>query len=455
MKQQESEQALASAPVSKLLLHYALPAIVTMTASSLYNIMDSIFIGHGVGPLGISALAIALPLMNLAAAFGALIGVGASAYFSIKMGEKDEKTQLQILGNTLMLNVILGILFSGIGLIFLDQILAIFGASENILPYARDYMRIILYGNIFTHIYLGLNNLLRASGHPRHSMTIMLIAIFTNGVLDALFILQFGWGVAGAAWATVIAQVLAALIQIAYFLRKSHPVHFTAASLRLSKSVVNRIVSIGMASFLVNIGASIVVVFINNALMRYGGDLYIGAFGIANRVAMVIVMIILGLAQGMQPVVGYNFGALNISRVKQAYLLTAACATVVTVLGAAVVMVFPEAIALMFTTDKELTEITTRALRIVFFSFPVVGFQIVTANFFQSIGMAGKAIIQSTLRQMVFLIPGLIILPQLFGIDGVWMSMPISDALAAIVASIIIYQGWKYLNALKASTARA
>lgn len=440
---------LGKAPVPKLLFHYALPAIIAMTASSLYNIIDSIFIGHGVGAMGISALAISLPLMNLGAAFGAMIGVGASALLSIKMGEKDVRSQLLILGNTVSLNVLIGITFTVVGLLFLDPILRLFGASENTLPYAREYMRIILIGNVFTHVYLGLNSVLRASGHPRHSMAIVLMAVTVNALLNWLFIFGFGWGIAGAAWATVVAQLLATVFEVGYFARKSHPIHFKRSALKLHFDVVKSIFAIGLAPFLLNIGASIVVVFLNNALMRYGGDLYVGAYGIANRVLMVIAMVTFGIVQGMQPIVGFNYGARNIGRVKQVVKLTIKWATACTTAGAIAGIFFPHAMAAIFTNDPELINIAEHGLRIVFIGFPIVGFQIVSASLFQSIGKAGNAIIQSVLRQIMFLLPFLIIFPMFWGTTGVWVSMPASDILASVVSFFLITREWKKLNTLE------
>ncbi|WP_320051851.1 MATE family efflux transporter [uncultured Acetobacteroides sp.] len=439
---------LGKAPIPKLLLHYALPSIIAMTASSLYNIVDSIFIGHGVGAMGISALAISLPLMNLGAAFGALIGVGASALLSIKMGEGDVQSQFKILGNTLTLNILLGVIYTVVGLWFLDPILTLFGASEHTLPYARQFMRIILIGNIFTHIYLGLNTLLRASGHPRHSMVIVVMAVVVNAILNALFIFVFRWGIAGAAWATVTAQLLATLFEIAYFSRKSHPIHFKAFALKLDGHIVRSIFAIGMAPFLLNIGSSIVVVFLNNVLMQYGGDLYVGAFGIANRILMVIAMITFGLTQGMQPIVGFNYGARHIGRVKQVVKLTIAWATICTTAGTIGGVLFPRTIATIFTTDAGLIDIAENGLRIVFIGFPIVGFQIVCASFFQSIGMASRAVIQSVLRQMVLLLPFLFIFPKFWGTTGIWASMPASDILASLVSAILIASEWRKLNRL-------
>lgn len=441
-----SQLELGKAPIPKLLFHYALPSIIAMTASSLYNIVDSIFVGHGVGAMGISALAISLPLMNLGAAFGAMIGIGASALLSIKMGENDTKSQLQILGNTLSLNIIIGISFALIALLFLDPILRLFGASDNTLPYARQYMSVILIGNVFTHIYLGLNALLRASGHPRHSMAIVVMAVTINAILNALFIFVFGWGIAGSAWATVVAQLLAMLLEIGYFSRKSHPIHFKKSSLKLNPSIIKAIIAIGLAPFLLNLGASTVVIFLNNALMQYGGDLYVGAFGIANRVLMVIAMVTFGITQGMQPIVGFNYGARQIDRVKQAVKLTITWASICTASGAIIGIFFPHTMAKIFTTDKELIAIAEHGMRIVFIGFPIVGFQIVCTSFFQSIGKAGRAITQSLLRQIVLLLPFLLIFPPLWGTTGIWASMPTSDIISAVIAGILLSIEWKKLD---------
>lgn len=433
--------SLGTEKISTLLFRYALPSIIAMTAASLYNIIDSIFIGHGVGPLALSGLGITMPLMNVAAAFGSLVGVGAAAQLSIKLGQGDRESALRIVGNTVTLNVIIGLVFGGICLLFLEPIMRAFGASEATLPYATGYMRIILMGNIVTHLYLGLNNTLRAAGHPNLSMVAMIASVVGNCVLAAIFIMGFGWGVEGAAWATVIAQVIALAIQLRFFSDKRNEIHFVRSAFRLQKKIVNGIISIGLAPFLMNLTASAVVVFINNALRTSGGesgDLYIGAYGIVNRVALIFIMVVFGLNQGMQPIVGYNFGAKNHDRVRKALSLALKWAVGITTVGLLIGLFFPQTVARVFTTDPTLLAVTEEGLRIVMLVFPIVGFQIVISSFFQSIGNAKTAIILSLTRQLLFLIPLLVILPPIFGSKGVWFAMPSADMVSGILAFILI-----------------
>ncbi len=434
---------LGTEKVSTLLMRYAIPSIIAMTASSIYNIADSVFIGHGVGSMAISGLAITLPLMNLSAAFGAMVGIGASSLLSIKLGQNDRASAGSILGNTVLMNVIIGFLFGAVCLLFLDRILTLFGASDQTLPYARDYMRIILFGNIFTHLYLGLNNTLRAAGYPQRSMTIMLIAIVLNCILDALFIFVFKWGIQGAAWATVIAQALAMILELIHFSNPRHEVHFSRSIFRLRRKIINGILSIGMAPFLMNISASIVVIFINNALNRHGGDYYVGAYGIVNRVVLIFLMIVFGLNQGMQPIVGYNYGAKKFDRVKKALSMVIVAAMAVTTFSFLLCTLFPDLITKVFTRDSELMEIARPAIRLVFLMFPIVGYQIVVTNFFQSIGNAKVAILLSLTRQLIFLLPLLIILPGIYGATGVWMSIPIADFLSTFLAVVMMVRQFR------------
>lgn len=427
-------ELLGTEKISTLLLRYAIPSIIAMTAASIYNIADSVFIGHGVGPMAISGMTATLPLMNLAAAFGAMIGIGAASSLSIKLGQNDRESAMAILGNTVMLNIIIGISFGFICLLFLDKILFRFGATENTIEYARDYMRIILAGNVFTHLYLGMNNTLRASGFPKRSMGVMLTAIVLNCVFDALFIFVFKWGIKGAAYATVLAQFIAMITQTIHFSNPKHEIHFTKSIFKLKKKIIKSILSIGMAPFLMNVSASIVVIFINNALIRHGGDYDIGAYGVVNRIAMIFLMVVFGLNQGMQPIVGYNYGARKFDRVKKTLNIVMIAATAVTTLSFLVCFFFPHAVALIFTTDTELIAKSEEALRIVLLMFPIVGFQIVATSFFQSIGSAKTAVFLSLTRQLIFLLPMLIILPDFLGTLGVWISMPIADFLSTFLA---------------------
>ncbi|WP_018337498.1 MATE family efflux transporter [Butyricimonas synergistica] len=437
---------LGTEKIGKLLMQYAIPAIIAMTASSLYNMVDSIFIGHGVGPLAIAGLAITFPLMNLAAAFGSLVGVGASTLVAIKLGQKDKESATHVLGNVVLLNAIIGLIFMTVALVFLNPILLFFGASPDTLPYAREYMEVILAGNLITHIYMGLNEVLRASGYPRKAMTATLMAVIVNCVLDALFILVFEWGIRGAALATIMAQVISLSWQLHHFFDKKSFLHFQRGIFGLKRHIVGGMLAIGLSPFLMNLCACFVVILINKSLKAHGGDLAIGAYGIVNRVVFLFIMIVMGFNQGMQPIAGYNFGARQFDRLIQVLKYTIFCGVTVTTIGFLSGQLFPRSIVYLFTTDAELIRIAVEGLRIVVIFFPVVGFQMVTSSFFQSIGMAKKAIFLSLTRQLLFLIPSLLILPNFFGTDGVWMSMPVADAIATIVAALMLRWQLKHLK---------
>lgn len=429
---------LGTEKISTLLWSYALPSIIAMTAATLYNLVDTIFIGHGVGPMGNTALAIALPMMNIAAAFGAMVGAGASSLLSIKLGQKDHESAQAILGNVVLLNVILGVSLGVISLVFLDPILRAFGASEASLPYAREYMIPLLIGNVVTHLYMGLNNTMRAAGHPQKSMVVMLIAVGINCVLDAWFIFGLKWGIAGAAWATVIAQCIALVLEIAHFSNKKHSLHFVKGILKLKKKIVEGIISIGLAPFLMNLASSLIVTLINWRLGSYGGDLYIGAYGNVNKIAMIFFMIVFGLNQGMQPIVGYNYGAKKFGRVREAFGIIVVAATCVMTFGFIFGVFFPDLVSRIVTSSEELIGPTSDGLRIVMLCYPLIGFQIVSSSLFQSIGKPGKAILLSLTRQLLFIVPLLIVLPPAFGTKGVWMSFPIADILSTVLAVILV-----------------
>ncbi len=441
---------LGTQSIGKLLVKYAVPAIIAMTAASLYNMVDSIFIGRGVGALAISGLALTFPLMNLAAAFGALVGVGAATLASVKLGQKDYDTAQRILGNVLILNIIIGFIFSVTCLIFLDPILYFFGGSDQTVSYARDYMEVILYGNIITHIYLGLNAMLRSSGHPQKAMYATIATVVINAILDPIFIFVFDWGIRGAAIATIIAQTVALLWQIKLFSNKNELLHFHRGIFRLKRAIVLDSLAIGLSPFLMNMASCLIIILINQGLQKYGGDLAIGAFGIINRVVYVVVMIVLGLNQGMQPIAGYNFGARQYTRVTQVLKYTIFGATICTTIGFLLGMICPGEVVSIFTKDEELTKIAEEGFRYIVMFFPVVGFQMVASNFFQSIGMAGKAIFLSLTRQLIFLLPLLLILPQFYGQTGIWLSMPISDLVASILSAIMLMLQFRAFK--KAST---
>lgn len=430
--------ALGTESIRKLLLRYAVPAIIAMTAASLYNMVDSIFIGQGVGSMAISGLALTFPLMNLAAAFGSLVGVGASTLVSVKLGQKDYDTAQRVLGNVVVLNVILGVGFTLLVYPLLTPILYFFGGSDATVVYAREYMEIILYGNVITHLYFGLNAVLRASGHPQHSMYATVMTVVINTLLDPLFIYGFDMGIRGAAIATVIAQTISLVWQFRFFSNPHELIHFHRGVFVLKRRIVFDSLAIGLSPFLMNVAACFIVILINQGLRRHGGDLAIGAYGIVNRLIFIVLMIVMGLNQGMQPIAGYNYGARLFARVDRVLKLTIFCATCVTTFGFAMGMLFPEAVVSIFTSDEELISRAAQGLRIVVIFFPVIGFQMVTSNFFQSIGMAGKSIILSLSRQLLILLPCLLILPQFFGERGVWFSMPTSDILASLIALFML-----------------
>ena len=448
MTAQKTPTALGTESIGKLLMQYAVPAIIAMTASSLYNMVDSIFIGHGVGTMALSALALTFPLMNLGAAFGALVGVGAATLISVKLGQKDYDTAQRVLGNVFVLNILLGLAFTVIVFPFLNPILYFFGGSDETVEYARQFMEIILLGNVVTHLYLGLNAVLRASGHPKQAMYATIATVAINTILAPIFIFMFDWGIRGAAIATVSAQVIALLWQLKQFNNANELLHFRRGIFRLKRKIVFDSLAIGMSPFLMNLAACLIVILINQGLKKSGGDLAIGAFGIVNRLVFIVVMIVMGLNQGMQPIAGYNFGAKLYDRVNKVLKLTIIYATCVTTFGFLVGMLAPNLVVGIFTSDAELTELSATGLRITVMFFPIIGFQMVTSNFFQSIGMAGKAIFLSLTRQMLILLPCLLILPHFFGVAGVWYSMPVSDLLASLIALVmLVYQFRKFKTA--------
>ncbi len=439
----ESTTALGTENIWRLLLQYAIPSVIAMTATSLYNITDSIFIGHGVGALAISGLAITFPLMNLGAAFGSLVGVGASTLMSLRLGQKDYDSANRILGNVFVLNLILGIVYSIIVLAFLDPILYFFGASDATIPYAHDYMLIISLGNLVTHMYLGLNALLRTIGKPQKAMLITILSVVINAILTPIFIYGFKLGIQGAAIATVLSQTAMLLWQINIFNNKKNVIHLKKNTFRLKRKIVIDSLAIGLSPFSMNLASSAIVIIINQSLTKHGGDLAVGAFGIINRVMFLFVMVVLGLNQGMQPIAGYNYGARQYERVTQVLKHTIFLATGVMILGFLVGQFFPHAVASVFTSDEKLITIAITGITIVFITFPIDGFQMVTSNFFQSIGKPGKAIYLSLTRQVLFLLPCLLILPTLFGVKGVWMSMPIADVIAGINAGYLLFREFK------------
>lgn len=433
-----------------LLFKYALPAIIAMTASSLYNIVDSIYIGHGCGALALGALTVAKPFMDICAAFGSLVGVGASSLLAIYLGERDYEKANKVLGNVIVLNIILSAIVMAVGLIWLDPILMAFGASEDTLGFAHDYMEIILYGNILTHIYFGLNSMLRSAGHPRFSMTATIVAVTINVVLDPIFIFGLDMGVRGAALATVISQAVAVFWQFTKFMDKDELVRFHRGIWVLDRGITRRALAIGMAPFLYNIAHCFVVIIINNQLKRYGGDMAIASYGVINRMTFVFAMIVMGLNQGMQPIAGYNYGAKQFHRMLRSFYLTSLYATGAMAIAFVLGECFPELVTKMFTHDPVLIAGTIRPMRIICCSMLIIGFQMVAGNLFTSIGMAGKSIFLSLTRQVLYLIPLSLLMPLAFNepLNGVWWSIPVSDVMAAVTAAVMLWIQIRKFHAL-------
>ena len=444
---------LGTKSIKALLRQYAVPGIIAMTASSLYNMVDSIFIGHipGSGPLAISGLAVTFPLMNISAALGTLVGVGAATMISVLLGQKNYEVAGKVLSNEVTLNTIVGLLFTVVTMIFMDPILLFFGASENTLPFARDYMMIIAAGNVITHLYFGLNSVIRSSGNPNLAMGLTLFTVISNAILDPVFIYILGMGIRGAAVATVLCQTLALAYTLWYFLDQKRFLHLNKKHIfQLDWRIAKDSLAIGMGPFLMNLASCIVVLFINNQLLKYGGDLAIGAYGIVNRISFLFAMVVVGFNHGMQPIAGYNYGARLYSRVREVYIRTAMWATIVVTVGFIVSEFFPGPAVSLFTNDPQLKSLATKGLRMMNIVFPIVGFQMVTTNLFQCLGMVSKSIFLSLTRQLLFLVPCVYFLPAALGSEiGVWYSFPISDFLSSVLTAILAVGLLKKLGKLK------
>lgn len=452
MEQNNSTKELGTAPIGSLLLKYAIPAVIAMTASSLYNIVDRIFIGHipNVGTLSLGGLAVTFPVMNLAAAFGAMVGVGGSTLMSIKLGQRDYQGAERVLGNVVSLNVIMGIMVTVVALIFIHPLLTFFGASENTYPYAYEYMFIILLGNVVPHIYLGLNAALRSTGHPQAAMAATVSTVIVNSILDPIFIFVLDTGIRGAAIATVLSQIFALAFVWHKLSDKSDLIHLHRGIYRLQANIVRTILSIGLSPFCMQLCACLVVILINKGLATHGGDIAIAAYGIVNSITFLFVMVVMGICQGMQPIAGFNYGAQLYDRVTQVLRQAVFLATVVMCCSFVICEFLPQYPVMLFTSDPELTRHTIAGMRIIVCMSPVVGFQIVTGNFFQSIGMPKRSIFLSVSRQLVFLVPFLIIFPELptangtaWGTDGVWAAIAAADGIASITSAIML---WHYYH---------
>lgn len=440
-------QELGQEKISKLLFKFSIPAIVGMVVNSLYNVVDRIFIGQGIGSLGIAGITIGFPIMLVSMAFAMMIGIGATSLISIKLGEQKPKEAELVLGNAVILLIIVSILFAGIGLAFLNPLLHFFGASETVLPYASQYIRIILSGTLFMSIGFGMNNFIRAEGNPRVAMYTMLIGAVLNTILDPIFIFLLDWGIEGAAFATILSQAVSALWVLYYFLSGSSRLRIIKANFKLVPTVVTRIMVIGLPPFTMQIAASVLTVILNNNLSTYGGDVAIAAMGIINTITMLILMPIFGINQGAQPIIGYNYGARQYDRVKEALKLAIIAATIVVTFGFVVTRIFPQQLIMLFNReDQALIDLGTRAVKVFLIGLPIIGFQIVGANYFQAVGKPTQAMILSLSRQVLLLIPLVIILPKFYGLNGLMYAGPVSDIFSSLITGFWLLLEMRYLD---------
>lgn len=446
----ERTKLLGEEPIGRLLLKFSIPAIVGMLVNALYNVVDRIFIGRGVGQLAIGGLYIAFPINLITMAFAMLIGIGGNSLVSIRLGQKRRKDAEQIIGNAITALLGIGIIISLLGLIFLKPLLIAFGASETILPYSYDYMKIILLGVPLHVIGFGLNNFIRGEGNPKIAMGTMLIGAITNIILDPIFIFVFNMGVKGAALATIIAQALSGAWVLRYFLYGNSLLKIKKKNLRLKRSILKEIVSIGFAPFGMQIGASMVTVILNNSLRVYGGDIANASMGVIHSISTLMVMPIFGINQGSQPIIGFNYGAEKYHRVIKTLKLAILAATSILTIGFIVTQLFPETLIRLFLeNEEELSEIlgvATKGLRIYLATLPIIGFQIVSSNYFQATGKPKHSMFLSLSRQVLILIPALLILPKMFSLTGVWLAAPTSDILASITTGIFLARDLRKLN---------
>ncbi len=456
MEQSKTNQfnVLAEKPVGSLLMQYAIPAIVAMAASSVYNIIDGIFIGQGVGAEAIMGLALTGPLMSLTAAFGAMVGVGAATLMSVKLGQKDYGTAQKILGNVVIMNLTLGIVLGLLLLVFINPILRFFGASDVTLPYARNFMSIILVGNVVTHMYLGLNALLRSTNRPQKAMCATIGTVVLNCILAPIFIFVLGWGIRGAATATIMAQMIMLMWQLRLFSNKDELIHLSRSIIKLDVKIVKESLLVGLPQFLINLCACLVAAMMTRSLTTYGGDMAVGAFGICNRFILFIVMVVIGLNQGMQPIAGYNFGARRYDRVLGVLNKALIFGSAITLMGFVIGVFFPTPFVSVFAKDSpQLIKLSAHALSCMVMMFPIVGIQIVSTAFFQSIGYAPKSIFLSLTRQLIFLVPAIFILPHLYAdpLEGLWHAAPVADGLASVLAiTLLVLQVKKFKKQMQA-----
>ena len=443
---------LDKAPIGKLLFKYSLPSVVGMVVMSVYNIIDRMFIGQGVGPDAIAGLAITFPVMNISAAFGVLIGGGAGARSSIVLGQGKKRTAELILGNSLVMTLLLATFYLVFLAVFIDDVLFLFGASETSLPYARDFMMYILPGLLFNNMTFSFCNIMRATGYPKKAMWANFIGAGLNVILAPIFIFGLKWGIKGAAIATDLSMLVSMIYVQIHFFNKNSEIHYSRGIFKLKKDILLPIIAVGAAPCIVNTAGCVINAILNHTVYRYGGDTSVAAMGIFMTFSQLAIMFVLGVCMGMQPIVGFNYGAKRFDRLKRAYWLTVAVSTAVCLLASIASIFFPQYVAMIFTTDNDLIAACQHAMPIANIVFWIAGFQIVTTNFFQSLGEASKSIFMSLSRQVIFLLPFLLILPPMLKLDGVWLAFPVSDLLAALIGMVLLIIQMRKINRLVATT---
>lgn len=442
----EREKLLGEKEIPKLLLKFSIPAIVGMLVNALYNFVDMVFIGQGVGPLGIAGVRIGFPLIVIGMAFSMLIGIGANSLISIRLGQKRKEDAELILGNAFVTMIAIGAVLTILGLVFMEPLLKLFGASQDVMPYAKGYFRIILFGVIFQMIGMGMNNFIRGEGNPKTAMLTMLIGAIINTILDPIFIFAFGWGIEGAALATILSLIISALWVLYYFFFGNSLLKIRKPNLRIRFDILKSIVAIGLAPFAMQLAASVLVIFMNQGLAQYGGDIAVSAMGIINNIASLFMMVVFGINQGAQPIIGFNYGAQKYDRVKSTLKYAIGAATVVVTIGYASINLFAPQMIGLFSSDPELIDIGSRGLRRVLMFMPIIGFQIVSSAYFQAIGKPKQSMLLSLSRQVLILIPLVLILPKFIGLIGLFTAGPIADISSSILTAIFLFYELKNLD---------
>lgn len=443
----DRSKQLGEDKVLSLLIRFSIPAIIGMLVNGLYNIVDRIFIGNGVGSLGIAGAAIGFPIMLILMAFSMLVGIGANSLVAIRLGEQKKDEAEQIMGNALVLLVGLAIIISAAGLIFLNPLLKLFGASKEVLPYAVEYLRIILWGAVFQSVGMGMNNFIRSEGNPKLAMVTMLIGAILNVILDYVFIFIFGWGIAGAAYATIFSQAVSAAWVLYHFMSGRSVLKLHTKYLTIKLSIAGKIFAIGLAPFLLQVAASVLNAIMNKSLNIYGGDIAISAMSAVSSIAMMFLMPIFGINQGAQPIIGYNYGAKNYDRVKNTLKLAIFAATILVVFGFVITRLYPEQLIAVFNReDKELIAFGSHALKVFLIFMPIIGFQIVSSNYFQAVGKPLQASLLSLSRQVLILIPAMLILPRFYGLEGVLYAGPLSDLVASLITGVFLFYELRHLG---------